>query len=812
MQFQKESRVNKHAEQKSATAGKLKYALASVLTLCVMMFAFTLTVSAAANSFTVNGNASHNFDNLQAAINAAATATTIVLTDDITHNESELYFDGFDSRKNITIDLNGHTLTMDSSVIRVVESTFTINRTGGGTLAFSNSNNGIWASYESIVTINADITGLVSGNSPANGVYAENSTVTVNGNVSVSGAGSTGINAIEDAVVTVNGNVSASGSGSHGVMATDSSTVTIDGTVTGDIFLNGADTNVHFNRSGNHVFSGSISGTGSLIKSATGTLELSGNSTYTGSTTINAGTLQIGNSLLGSGGIYAGNIINNGTLLFFHASGYSQTLSGVISGTGNIALQGTGTLTLSGANTYSGNTNVNGGHIILANDYTIASGRTLLIQSFGGQLFTVNDGVTLTNNGTINNQRSFINNGTVSDNGTIANSGTITNNGTINTAAAENSLGHITNNGTVNYNTPKTWNSNTPPTVANGNTVIITADATGTLNIPDNATVTLTREGTGEMSFSGNIAIGTGGTLVFDYTETMTANGTISGAGSVIKRGAGQLLLGGNNTYSGGTMLNQGQLLINNLTSNSSVFGTGSITFNGSNMRVESSAPLALTIANDIILNQNATIQIDTAATVTFSGVISGTGNLTKGSGGEMILAGANTYSGSTIISAGTLILDSDYTVPASRTLELQSSTTRLIINEGKTLTNNGTINNGTTNISGSTITNNGTIVNNNAFTNNNVFTNNGTVSNAGTITSTHANSSINNTVGKINNTASGSVNGTVTGNQPTDFGDVPATGIPPITGYLIAMLGFFGVSATMWAFVLRRKFARILN
>jgi len=94
-----------------------------------------------------------------------------------------------------------------------------------------------------------------------------------------------------------------------------------------------------------------------LVKNGSGTLTLKGVNTFTGNIAINAGTLQIGTagstSSLG-GGNYAGNILNNGTLDI--QSGVNHTLSGVISGSGNLFKKYNGTLTLTGANTFTGKT------------------------------------------------------------------------------------------------------------------------------------------------------------------------------------------------------------------------------------------------------------------------------------------------------------------------------------------------------------------------------------------------------------------------------------------------------------------------
>ena len=134
----------------------------------------------------------------------------------------------------------------------------------------------------------------------------------------------------------------------------------------------------------NATLSGAISGPGGLSKIGAGTLTLSGQSTYTGATGINAGTLQAGavnafspfsaftvasgatlnlasfnqtiGSLAGTGGVMLGS-----ATLTTGNDNTSTIFSGTISGAGGLTKIGSGTLLLTGANTYAGPTNINAG-------------------------------------------------------------------------------------------------------------------------------------------------------------------------------------------------------------------------------------------------------------------------------------------------------------------------------------------------------------------------------------------------------------------------------------------------------------------
>lgn len=162
-----------------------------------------------------------------------------------------------------------------------------------------------------------------------------------------------------------------------------------------------------FNRGDSITVANAISGTGNLAQSGSGTVILTGANTYSGATTINAGTLQVGSGAA-TGTLGSGSITDNGTLAFNRSD--NVALSTAISGTGNLTQMGAGTLILTAANAYTGTT-------------TISAGGTLQVGS-GGTVGTLGSG-NVTDNGTL----TFAHSDTVTLASIISGTGALTQNG-----------------------------------------------------------------------------------------------------------------------------------------------------------------------------------------------------------------------------------------------------------------------------------------------------------------------------------------------------------------------------------------------
>lgn len=393
-------------------------------------------------------------------------------------------------------------------------------------------------------------------------------------------------------------------------------------------------------------------GGGGLRKLGAGTLSLTGSNTYTGTTSIAAGSLSIGNALalqnstLDLNGADAGTvsaISQNSTLggltgsrnldmltrtLSIGNNGASTTYSGTLSN-GALTKIGSGTFTLTGANAYTGATNIDAGVLQIGNSGTTGSLSTssAISGSAGAGLVfsrTDNYGGNVANNigGGIG---LTLNSGTLALTGSNAYAGTTRLIGGVLSLGAANALAGV---GNVTFA---------------GGTMQFTAS-----NSEDFAS---------RIKDSGSaVAIDTNG-----QNRTLAGSIDSSNTAGLVKAGGGTLVLSGSNTFSGGVTLTGGQVQI----ANANALGTGTFT---TSVDVDTTIPFNLptsgTVANAIAVskpgsNRTYTFQQNQANNVTLAGniaVASGNFNrffLNSGvSSGTFTLTGSNTFGGEVISNA----------------------------------------------------------------------------------------------------------------------------------------------------------------
>ncbi|EHG6091168.1 fibronectin-binding autotransporter adhesin ShdA [Salmonella enterica subsp. enterica serovar Braenderup] len=410
-----------------------------------------------------------------------------------------------------------------------------LTKQGDGTLILSNTGNdygdteidgGILAAKDAAALGTGDVTIAESATLALSQGTLDNN-VTGGGQIVKSGS--------DDLIVTGDNNYSGGTTITGGTLTADHA----DSLGSGDIDNSGV------LKVGEGDLENTLSGSGSLVKTGTGELTLSGGNDYSGGTTITGGTLTADHAdSLGSG-----DIDNSGVLKVGEGD-----LENTLSGSGSLVKTGTGELTLSGDNTYSGGTTITGGTLTADHADSLGSGDI------------DNSGVLKVGEGELKN--------TLSGSGSLVKTGT----------------GELTLSG------DNTYSGGT--TISDGTLIAASVNALGS----------------GDIDNSGVLKVGEG-----------ELKNTLFGSGSLVKTGTGVLTLSGDNTYSGGTTISDGTLIADHADS----LGSGDIDNSG-----------VLKVGEGELKN-----------------TLSGSGSLVKTGTGELTLSGDNkTYSGDTTIADGTLI------------------------------------------------------------------------------------------------------------------------------------------------------------
>ncbi|EBL5634415.1 AIDA autotransporter-like protein ShdA, partial [Salmonella enterica subsp. enterica serovar Kentucky] len=610
----------------------------------------------------------------------------------------------------VTINNSG---TMDSSVFGVYVTTgHTLNNLAGGSISANTAvqfhgNNNKLANAGAISGDTNGVTISGSGNTLTNqgkitgGTNAilinsgsKNNTLTLNTGTEISGSITDDNNS-----ASANNNLILDGEGTLGSSISGLNSVTSSG----DWTLSGATMN--------------LSGTtNSALWVKSGTLILNGAMTAKGATVDSGTTLQIGNG--GTLGAFNGDIVDNGTLTFNRSD--AAAYGSVISGSGNVVKQGGGELTLSNNNSYSGGTTIAEGTLTATAGGALGSGnidnRAYLkldaasasdpfivadLTTHSGATVEIGAGSTLQANTLTQQDGSTLTADLTATSGPAIRAKNVNLDGTLNVASpasqepirstddlislalieSDNAISGDFDGITINGNA---MNPDAFITVVGQKNVNDThydlvetltwyadrynaaIDAHGTFNLADaddSFTVntvlenvdansgwngqSLTKTGAGTLILNAENTY-TGGTLISDGTlvaSNVEALGTgditdnavlelntggdfdnaISGSGQVVKSGDETLTLSGSNTYTGGTIISGGTLVATNV----EALGTGDVT-------------------------DNATLELNTGGD--FDNAIGGTGSVVKSGDKTLTLSGANSYTGGTTISGGTLV------------------------------------------------------------------------------------------------------------------------------------------------------------
>ncbi len=444
---------------------------------------------------------------------------------------------------------------------------------------------------------------------------------------------------------------------------------------------------------------GALTNATEIVKTGAGTLEFSAANVHTGKTTISEGTVK----LTGAGTLGSGAVENNGTLEFAHDS--TQTISNIISGSGSVVKSGSGKLTLSGNNTYSGETTISGGMLLVPSTASLATSQVTVTEggkfqtgatldgipvNLDGGTFVIGDtsaskelmiGALTLNGGTISfnfNDSVFVDDyGYHSDADWLHVSSASLSSGvidlTFNGSSAEDWWNVIKNNYNENgyeiitgpISDSESFNSNNVTVSVNGtpsDSWTLTAKSSGLYLF---ATEDQPGPEPGNVWYDANTSDIDLLDWMIDGTNKVGAKFTEGSnsetfSGSVALTGAGEFKIG------------SGQ----NLTLSEEVTGDGALTKTGEGTLTLSLAPgytgstavetgtLVLSAGGTLnnlsgagtVDNSGKALTLNNTSNSEFSGIITGAGAVTKSGSGTLELSGENAYTGATTVSAGELV------------------------------------------------------------------------------------------------------------------------------------------------------------
>ena len=620
-------------------------------------------------------------------------------------------FGGLTGSRNLTLQ-NGASVSVaftvgnnntDKTYSGVLSGSGSLARTGTGTLTLSNRNTYSGGTTISVGTLflsgaanrlatsgsitfaggTLDLGGYGQTTSSTVSFQASDGAIIQNGTLTLSGS-STTITASQSA--TISANIAVTTNNQHWTVTASNKALTLGGNVT---FTNQT---LYIEGQGETKFSGvskSYSGGGLWVgEQGTATFtagDLATWSTMAGSGS-NGGTINWNSSgTLSAYRLYVG-YGSNGTVT--QTAGEVNTSDDVEFDGGTYNLNG-GTLKATAFSDYSGGSVPAGCTLSFGGGTLQATTRNWPYTVGAGLAYTIGDGATATinTNGYNVALAGVISNASQPGNGSVAKTGT----GTL-TLSGNNTYtgGTAISQGTISASSIVV--SGGSSNLGNASSAILLGDAmhTGTLSYTGN-TASYTR-GFTVGAGGGELDVTAGWTLTLE-SGGITANGAltigglgnasitsvVSGNGGLAKAAAGTLTLAGSNTFTGTTRINAGTLTL----SNALALQSSTLDLNSGDSGNLSFGTLELATFGGLTGSRNLTLQngssVSVALTVgnnntdkTYSGVLSGSGSLTKNGTGTLTLSGTNTFTGTTRINAGTLTLNNALALQSS-TLDLNS-------------------------------------------------------------------------------------------------------------------------------------------
>jgi fibronectin-binding autotransporter adhesin len=519
------------------------------------------------------------------------------------------------------ITLGGGKLTGTGTISGVISGSVSLDKDSAGTLTLTNQN-------------------THAGTNVSNGVLALGHAT----------------NTLADAgAVIVSGGELSLGSNSDtvGAVTLTGGSITGSGTLTGSSFAVSSGT-----------VGAKLGGSGAVLtKTTNNVVTLNDANTYTGGTVLSAGTLVAGdNAALGTGSLalnggtldVGGQALANAIVLGGGSLDGAGTLSGAISGSSVLTKTGSGTLTLSGNNTFVAGINVTGGALTVSG--VLGSGAySAGIATSGTIAFTSASNQTIS--------------GAVSGTGALSKSG----NGTLTMNSNSTFTGNITISGGI-LDVLGTNNNANPTSTSLGNMTI----AGRTITVTSGATLRFTgSDAIGAYNYSTPVMLIADGGTISAGLAAVGVRGAYRSIGDLTLRNGGALVSANGNAAGNavGSFGLNGNVTVDGTSVNGATISPEATQNfqNYINLGTNSNSSTTFTIAET---NDAATADLTVSVSLADK-VLGGAATVIKSGTGRMVLAGANTYTGSTTINAGTLaitgtnVVGGAYTVAAGATLSV---------------------------------------------------------------------------------------------------------------------------------------------